>query len=583
MKFVGALFAALTVVITMLLVGCNGTSGGSPATSVSSPPSSSSPSITLISPAAGSTGGGTVVTIAGENFQAGATVSFGGTAASAVNVSDSTTVKATTPAHGTGFVSVVLTNPDGQTATAPTNFMYSAGQTGPPTSYASRTDTSTLQVVTIPNVGNLVGANTVVTDPDFNNSIVRITDANTNPSLVNHSYDTTQSGSADQNLWNTNSTFFVIGDDGGGVYPFQFDPTTLQAKRLYVSNYPSTGGLRGSGSPAWSYDNADLLYVLSKDGDPTISNADFSDLSTPPTPTTIYNFATSSSKCLPSGFNGGTTWSSDLTLSVGDSEFGAAFSDAGGQNTGVYAVVYRVGQGCSYYNTSTGAIGGDWGTTGTVSTSDRYPIHNVRLSKDGEWMVIDPGGCLTGVCAVRYFWQVGTTNVTACRAGSDCSGHWTEGYTHWINDPNEMITAGRLFSDPATYSYLVAANPSGLIPPWDTHQSWNNADTSDSTPVFATTASATKPFPSAYYNEILATATDGSGTVWRFCHTFITGPLPGNSYNFDAQYGIGSVSQDGRFFIFTSDWMSSLGSTSGGATCLVGSNCRSDVFVVQLQ
>lgn len=46
----------------------------------------------------------------------GATVSFGGTAASGVSFVSSTGLKATTPAHGAGTVSVAVTNPDGGSA-----------------------------------------------------------------------------------------------------------------------------------------------------------------------------------------------------------------------------------------------------------------------------------------------------------------------------------------------------------------------------------------------------------------------------------------------------------------------------------
>ena len=48
--------------------------------------------------------GGTPVTVSGTGFLAGATLSLGGTAASNVVVSNSTTITATTPAHAAGAV-----------------------------------------------------------------------------------------------------------------------------------------------------------------------------------------------------------------------------------------------------------------------------------------------------------------------------------------------------------------------------------------------------------------------------------------------------------------------------------------------
>lgn len=82
------------------------------------------PTIAAITPASGKTTGGTVVTITGTDFQSGATVSFGGTAASSVTFNGATKLTATAPARATGSVSVVVTNPGGQSATRNPGFFY---------------------------------------------------------------------------------------------------------------------------------------------------------------------------------------------------------------------------------------------------------------------------------------------------------------------------------------------------------------------------------------------------------------------------------------------------------------------------
>ena len=51
------------------------------------------------------------MTITGTNFAAGATVTFGGTAATNVVVVSSTSITATTPAGSAGAVTVTVTNP----------------------------------------------------------------------------------------------------------------------------------------------------------------------------------------------------------------------------------------------------------------------------------------------------------------------------------------------------------------------------------------------------------------------------------------------------------------------------------------
>jgi hypothetical protein len=108
------------------------------------------PTISSIAPNSGSSAGGTVVTISGTGFS-GSTVKFGGTSATGVSVT-STAITATTPAHATGKVDVVVTNGDNQTATLTQGFTYTAPgptisnispSTGPTTGGTSITITGT--------------------------------------------------------------------------------------------------------------------------------------------------------------------------------------------------------------------------------------------------------------------------------------------------------------------------------------------------------------------------------------------------------------------------------------------------------
>jgi len=84
----------------------------------------SSVAVSRVSPISGPAAGGTQVTISGSNFQSGLSVTFGGLAATAVMISNSTTVLATTPAHSAGSVSVTVTNPNGQSTSLPSGFAY---------------------------------------------------------------------------------------------------------------------------------------------------------------------------------------------------------------------------------------------------------------------------------------------------------------------------------------------------------------------------------------------------------------------------------------------------------------------------
>ena len=84
------------------------------------------PTISSLNPTIGYTPGGTPVTVYGSNFRSGATVSFGGTAATGVTFVNPGQLTAITPAHAAGAVNVVVTNPDGQTWTLTNGFTYQA-------------------------------------------------------------------------------------------------------------------------------------------------------------------------------------------------------------------------------------------------------------------------------------------------------------------------------------------------------------------------------------------------------------------------------------------------------------------------
>jgi Putative Ig domain len=446
---------------------------------------------------------------------------------------------------------------------------------GPPTYNCSRTDFKTVQVTTVPNIGNLAGVNQVVTDPDFNNPIVRVTDWNTDKSIPEEfrSYISASSGSADENLWNVDSTMFVIQSLGSAAYPYMFDPKNMQVSRMYIADNQASGGLKLPDAGAWSRVDPNVLYMA---GGTSILKYDFTDRVHQPSPQVVYDF-TSGSNCLPSGFS--PTWKSKGGVSGGDTAFSMAYSNSGGQGTGIYVVAYKAGSGCVMLNTKTGKVTGDWGSTGTMSISDRWIIHNVKMSKDGNYVVIAPQSCLSGNCVKGpYFWEIGTTNVTACADGKHCGGHWTEGYSHWVNNDDIANQEMRPLAEVRDVLDLTKTLPHGVAAPLDEHLSWNNADPADGVPFLITTVSPTNPFPSAFYNEIIGVAADGSGTIWRFAHSFITTESP----LFSTQNGIGSVSQDGRFFIFSSDWMGTLGSQSGNSSCKPKTNCRGDVFILQL-
>ena len=118
--------------------------------------SAPAPTVSSVSPPDGSTAGGAPVTITGADFVAGATVTFGGAAATTVSVDGSGTITADTPAHAAGPVDVVVTNPDLQSDTLPDGYAYVAPAAAP-----------TVSSVGPPNGPTAGGTPVTITGADF--------------------------------------------------------------------------------------------------------------------------------------------------------------------------------------------------------------------------------------------------------------------------------------------------------------------------------------------------------------------------------------------------------------------------------
>ena len=84
----------------------------------------SGPSASSASPNSGPVTGGTTVTILGSGFQSGASVAFGGVAATSVNLVSSTEIQAVTPSSTAGTVAITVTNSNSQTATLAAAFTF---------------------------------------------------------------------------------------------------------------------------------------------------------------------------------------------------------------------------------------------------------------------------------------------------------------------------------------------------------------------------------------------------------------------------------------------------------------------------
>ena len=128
------------------------------------------PTVSSVMPNNGLTTGGTGVTITGTNFVAGATVTFGGTAATNVVVVSNTSITATTPAHAAGAVTVTVTV-NGQNGSLANGFTYNPPVAISFAQVAAATPQTPTQVVTVTYPGAQTGGDLNVVVVGWNDTI----------------------------------------------------------------------------------------------------------------------------------------------------------------------------------------------------------------------------------------------------------------------------------------------------------------------------------------------------------------------------------------------------------------------------
>jgi hypothetical protein len=422
-----------------------------------------------------------------------------------------------------------------------------------PLNYCARTDR---RVEPYPKTPPAIGkAGSTITDPNFGSRIVRVTDERTDPKRPGGALVTPSS--AEQNPWNATSTGFYVLSNGGQVLLYDFDPSTMTARPSRVTN-TSWGG-----EPQFSYTQASILYGVANRST-VLQQFDLSNGRTTP--------IDDASKCIK--LNSADTGRA-ITVSADDNRMMTVLGPTQDRNYVIY--IYDRSQGCRWYNTQTGEIGGKWGAKGAISTPDRFSIHNARMSKSGKFVYIARGNPTPGHRWV--VWEVETTNAVVCV--EECSGHRALGYSHIVSPGRghpldlKLRPLNRLEASTPLIKDLQRTN--GYW--YDSHFSWNNVDPNDSNPLCFSTYRPSNPdtpgtplqVDGPWENEIDCVEMDRKDSkVWRFAHTYSTAK---NGFWSTPR---GNISPDGRFFMFTSDWEDQLGGAPNG-------KYRTDVFIVELR
>jgi hypothetical protein len=437
-----------------------------------------------------------------------------------------------------------------QNAASSSSDRLQSGTCGPP-EYCARTDR---RVEPYPDKPPTIGpAGSIIHDPTFGSRILRVTDSGTDPVQAGRSLVTPSS--AEQNSWNKDSTLFYVTTTGGSFLLYSFNPVTMTAR---LSTTPKA---RIGGEPEFSFTQATVLYGMNRQ-DRAIEQ---------------YDAANGHVSVVADPFKCIKVRSEDFgyltSVSADDNRFLAILGPRQDDNYVLY--VYDRTQGCRWYNTQTGEIGGQWGPKGTISIPDRFTLHNARMAKSGKFVYMTPGGRHNWM-----MWEIDTMNLYVCRRG--CPAHHVMGYSHIVGPSSErhpLDTWVRPLNDLEAWKPIIPGLEQAKGFWYDSHWSWNNADPNDLAPVCFSTYRPTNPntpgtpllVTGPWENEIDCLEMDGRGSkVWRFAHTYST-----------ARNGFwstprGNVSQDGRFFMFSSDWEDQLGKTPND-------KYRTDVFIVELK
>jgi hypothetical protein len=257
--------------------------------------------------------------------------------------------------------------------------------------------------------------------------------------------------------------------------------------------------------------------------------------------------------------------------------------------------------------------------TKVVTTSPKAPMvntagftmHNIKVDKSGKWAKITVANG-NGGHPTYMLWQIDTNTVIPADSGSQSSpiqvsgnvmGHQALGYGKLFSQSgfngnadftSHILETPGLAMDTSVVHmidwslYQVGGSSWGFV--GDQHMSYNNGGPLNTQPLIASTdpvpGSEYGPYAGPIAGEIIGVPQGPNAKIYRFCHNWSSGAVP----NFWASPR-GNVSQDGKWFIFTSDMQVNnqgvgVGSSAGASTCTSTSgstNCRTDVFICELR
>ncbi len=401
------------------------------------------------------------------------------------------------------------------------------------------------------------GAGSVITDPVFGTHILRVTDANTQPDYPGAAFMTP--GGSFENNWNADTTMFWLWGKGGMVV-YRFDAASFRATPVPdPKNAAMPLVLPFGGGGPFSYRRPNILYLTRG---LSVVEYDFNTNTQAP----VFE----AGAAVP-GVGGDA-----YTPSVSDDDSRICLAFGAHQDTHPYVAVLDRNSGrYQVLDTVNSKLNGQ---PATISLG--FGIHSAYMDRSGRYVILSKGQGKQPGQSEWVVWDVDTSRVYEIKA--EWSGHDASGFGVRVNQSgffggqpafyDEQQWAVRGLSEDAIndYKYLLDWHnlPTPHNPIASGHHSWNNARPDVAVPVVGSIvrdARQTDVPWRAWDNEVIGIATDGSGAVYRFAHHRAVWD---RSEFWDDPRG--NISQNGRFFMFTSNWGRSVGAG------------RRDVFIVEL-
>lgn len=440
------------------------------------------------------------------------------------------------------------------------------------TSYGALTNTDVYVEPSTPTWG---AAGTTLVDSVFGTTLYRVTDTNTASSWkAGHSWYPND-GSAEACRWSAGDAGFLVLSDGGEELVYDWNGSSATMLTFGTPSTPYVGSSSGAfQSCAWDATNARLVYGQLNN---TLSSFELDTYAV----STIVDYTAI-----------GVGGPADVCVSAAN----LMTCRLGAQDTAIYAAAYQIGGGGTdlVLNTNTGALVNHSGTSegsltmyagGSVVSWISFDLHNVRTGRDGNYCILTPTGATVGSytnCTVVWDIVGGTLSVVSV----DAAGHNAAAYGYLANNYYgtyayqqfiRSLTSQSGIANPAQLFAVTENDPNG-----DSYLSWVNAVSSTMMPVlWSTVDDGETGVPSAvsvpWQREICAiqtSGTNGSQTVWRFCHHY-------SYYNqfYDGVHAAGS--RTGAYALFGSSWGFTLGTPDPSQGDDPGTY-RDDVFVANL-